>query len=488
MRISRQVGFLAFWILLIVWLACLMLAPEDYKISEAYLVFVYIITFALVINRTSVYEEMAIFLAIFGLYLCSLPVFDLLDIKDIHTTVYPVQFDFNDFTIITTVNAIAITLLAILLAFLLWGDFSLSSYEREDDTSRCMGNSVVFSDWFYVLYWFTFLVVLFVRYEQVSSFFSAGGLYLNVFKGNVVDGFARYFFFSVIVFDYLFYLFLSSHPQSKDFKKYATLYVITLLPLLAMGRRGHVFPQLVFLVWYYHTYIGKINLRSGLGMGTVLVLLADFVVFFRGHRSDAFISEFGTNVLILIRHFVEQQGWSIHVINFSVAYYDELKHMELPNVPYFLAQIFMYFQHLWCRLTLQESVLGHGQTIAAMESNSYLGWNLPYLVNPSLYLAGGGTGSCFVAEYFLFFGYIGCFFLTILMMYFIFAVKRCICKKHSIFARFLYYLILRDLFLCPRSSFLQTISSVFPAVIMFFMMRILWPRFIKKRAVNGESY
>ena len=454
--------------LLIEWLLCILLLGNNYKSLEFELLIIYAIVAITIVKMGGIYCETAIFIFTFGLFLCSYPFMDLFGINSFDIRANQslhVNIVFPEENVSEALNVLMLTVIMILTAFVFCHGNSKTQAavpEKENELPK----------YFDLCFKGAFVLTMIYRMAQIIIFIQSSGSYLSLFAENESSNPLDKFDIIVHLFEILFYIALAYKAEKLILKRYMIMYLISLLPQFALGRRGPVLTGILFLVWYYCNYVKRIKPLHIILPMFGLIFVANAVAEIRNNRTIAFDSSF-------VGVFLEAQGVTFDVVANASLRYSDLMASNTKHIPYFLGMVHIYFTHLFDRLLFRDSVFGHGQSMAALEESSYLGWKLTYLMAPRQYKIGRGTGSSFVAENFMFHKYFGCVVLTILMMGLVYWLK----KKHensdNIYVSVIFFIVVQGLFYTPRNNFWSFISDVVVAMVVLVFLNFLAPRMFK---------
>lgn len=208
-----------------------------------------------------------------------------------------------------------------------------------------------------------------------------------------------------------YYVFLATMPSKKEIRLPLVLYLLRCVLSLGTGRRLYFMVGLLLVFAYlvarnkYHSK-GEVWFSRKMGVGlliTVPFLLAGMYLF-EYIRADIYVGTASQyNPLF---GFFARQGISVNVIKYAERFKDTLNQnavYSFYNTSKFLQTNVLnrYFLHL------NFGYSSGGQTVQnALESNSLANY-ISYRVSSASYLDGVGMGSCYIAELFVDFGYIG---------------------------------------------------------------------------------
>lgn len=462
----KQNAFLISIVLLLVWTMCLF-NGTNYKISEIELLIFYIIILFCFIRMESFYGEITFLIYTMGLFLCSYPVMDILGLVNVRENQLFSFYAFSNQEIITSINILSLTLISILFAY----SISQNTHNQECE-NRAVGTSLPI----YFVVIFIILGIATSIYRVMSGvLFSTTESYLSNFgEGTLSVGpaWAKYLSISPRAIKALIIIALASKPPQKQCIKILTFYLVVSATQLLSGQRGPFIVETLFIIWYYCKYYKKIKIRYMLIPASVLMFVSNSVSYIRNNQTVDFSVTF-------LKEFFISQGVSFDVIANTVRYYNDLKSANTIGIPYFLGAVHKYLVYIFSKLTFQDSVFGHGQTQAALENSSYLGWKLTDIISPYQYSIGRGTGSSFVAENYLLFRYFGVIVLTFFMIWLVLYLRKKTNEKNSVYRSAVYFVVVQALIYAPRNNFWIFISEVISVYAILIVFNIVFPKLFK---------
>ena len=206
-----------------------------------------------------------------------------------------------------------------------------------------------------------------------------------------------------------FFVFLGTLPSKKECKIPVFAYIFVTVITIFTGRRNDLITTL-FLLFVYYCMRNVMNSGNEvwisrkkifvlvLAMPLVLSLLTVFSSIRSGSQDGIAVSYFKG-----IGDFFYQQGFSINIIK-----WEKSLESSIPNKIYSLGQTYEFFttRNFVSRLLFNFKSYS-GQTVERAMEGHRLSYLLSYLVFPGSYANGYGVGSCYIAEVFHDFGYIG---------------------------------------------------------------------------------
>lgn len=452
-------------VLALVWLIGI-INSSNYKISEIELLAIYIICLSCIISMDSFYGEITLLMYTMGLFLCSYPFMDILGVVDVRENQFFSHYSFTNQEIVTSINIIALTLIAVLFTY------SISKKTVEINYQSDYNSPVPA----YLLVIFAVAGILAIIYRVLAGvLFRIGGSYLSnyvnevSFNGPVWVG---YLSMSSRVIKALIMVIMVSKPPRKQCIRILIFYFLVSATQLSSGQRGPFIVETLFLIWYYCKYYYKIKIRYMIIPASALMIVSNAVSSIRNNQSVEISPSF-------LKDFVLSQGVSFDVVANSVRYYSELQSANTIGVPYFLGMVHKYLVYIFSKLFFVDSIFGHGQTQEALNGSSYLGWKLTDIISPYQYSIGRGTGSSFVAENYLFFRYFGVIFLTAAMILLVLYFRRKASQRNTMYWNAVYYIVVQALIYAPRNNFWIFISEVVTTFVILLTLNIVFPKLFK---------
>ena len=206
-----------------------------------------------------------------------------------------------------------------------------------------------------------------------------------------------------------FFVFLGTLPSKKKCKIPVLLYLCVTAITIFTGRRNDLITT-VLLVFVYYCIRNKMNSGNEVWISRkkiyifviltplLLSLLSTLSALRSGTQDNLTISYFKG-----IGDFFFQQGFSINIIK-----WEKLLEKSIPNKIYSLGQTYEFFTtRNFISRALFDFKRFSGQTVERALEGHRLSYLLSYLVFPWSYAHGYGVGSCYIAEAYHDFGYLG---------------------------------------------------------------------------------
>ena len=326
--------------------------------------------------------------------------------------------------------------------------FLTRAHKKQEAADRLMPEKEPYtvSPFFMQALWLCFFMTLpFAFYMELkvaivrSSYLYTDGYMVNVDIPSIVK-----------IMNYLFLAFtmllLAVHPPKKQaFFVLAVYFILQGGVQLIQGRRAMFAVSFLFLIWYLIKYFRIEHLKAGyvvtmLAAGLCIVGLFWVVGI---TRSNGDISQ--ASPLHFIQDFMISTGGSDSLIANTIVQKDNLPGM---GISYMLDPVVN--NPLTVILTGKGGIIQGEHYIQAFHSLSH--W-ISYLTNDVLYSSGYGMGSSYLAEAYVALGLAGVFICSVILGKCI-AVLSGLHFGQNIFVLALSFILVRYLFVVPRSDFL----------------------------------
>lgn len=299
---------------------------------------------------------------------------------------------------------------------------------------------------------------MFVSANSYASFYTD---YSELLSGNTI----LYMISKMeLVTSTAFYIYLSTLPKKRDFKKIVIPYLVYLFLTLGSQSRGTFILGLLIL-FVFIIYMQGIRPDEKWFERKMLIYVAILIPFIAIGGTITNIVRFGGNIedLNLIKafgNFVYDQGVSSNAIKNAYLLEDQIPGDCIYTLEFLHTGI---FARILGFTVYQGNTVNH-----ALYGNSFT-HALGYTVLGNAYLAGRGTGTSFIAELYYDYGYLGVFCGSMIYGY-IFS-RLTLKKNNSVFKRSIIFVVLSQLFWAPRGSFTGFLSQLgSPFVILVFAM------------------
>ncbi|WP_302457726.1 O-antigen polysaccharide polymerase Wzy [Bacteroides fluxus] len=299
----------------------------------------------------------------------------------------------------------------------------------------------------YTLYWifyplYVIYILYLVYYVMTLGYMSLFGE--DSFKPPLIlglaDDCARTFF----------WIYVLTKPPKDKLRKVILSYGILLCLALLKGGRGAVFCEfLAFLPLF--EYLGKeIPLKKIILIGSAILILSPIIFYIRLGQD---ISERDESILKAI---VSQQGVSIATVSAAIVHENDLPRC---NQVYLWGPLVEFKDYLFERLS------GSNVQLTSPEKLPKLSQIMSFLVDRKAYYNGWGFGSSYIAEFYIFGGFIGVALLSLAFMGFLLRMFQ---ERESFFILFFSFISIKAIVFSLRDNpFAIIVSSFFPIIIYF---------------------
>lgn len=254
-----------------------------------------------------------------------------------------------------------------------------------------------------------------------------------------------------------FCMFLATMPTKEEAKVPLIMYVMYLLLTLGTGRRINMMTGFVFLFAYFLcrnsvnpdkekpwlTRTAFIRIMVAVPVLIMLMYLFEYI------RSDFYVGSSADYAPIL--GFFVRQGTSINVIKFTEKFSSGLD----PEAKYSFYNTIRWLQGSFLNNLLglnYDFYFGSQSELTALHGTNLADY-VSYNAMRNTYLRGGGWGSCYIAELYVDFGYMGVFLGNVLYGMLLGGVLKSIRSRNNIWLTACGFLIVDALFKAPRAVF-----------------------------------
>lgn len=294
---------------------------------------------------------------------------------------------------------------------------------------------------------FLYIIVLIVNLEMAAYVAVVGYLASYVGRVSMLPS-----FFSTLadIAPVSLALYLATLPRKDDARPVLILYGISEGISLLTGRRYEAVAACLFLVLYC-ILRSRIDEKAWITKRHICLMVATvpfvmlLLISIESWRVGGGVSE---NWQELLGKFFTSIGGSSNLIGYVDMYSSQLKERE----------VFFSFGNIWRSLNgnaiaqfLFDTPVYTGHTVEAAMYGRSLGSALMYYINPTRFLSGGGLGSCFIAELYIDFSYLGVAIGSMVLGMFIAKLKDL--HKESVLQNFVCVFAVVSLIRMPRDSF-----------------------------------
>ena len=207
--------------------------------------------------------------------------------------------------------------------------------------------------------------------------------------------------------DMVFFLYLATLPDPRKSKMVFGYKLLISIVILLYGTRNTIILTILIIALYCIFYEDVHEIKYSIIPRKVyfIILLVlpivfiffDYIMAIRDGRAYSY-----DGISTSLKNIVSSVGGSVNVITYGYEYQD-----ALGNKLYSIGNIKDFFtQNIFARVLFGARQYGGNTVDMALYGNSFSN-TITYLVRRSSYLAGYGMGSCYIAEVFHDFGYIG---------------------------------------------------------------------------------
>lgn len=326
--------------------------------------------------------------------------------------------------------------------------------------------------------------------KSLMYFFFVFALAENVEKALFVQqaGYASYYtdFHSSLPFfvsrlsrfyEYSFFLYLATLPKKKDSLKPLLLFFVLGFMTLGYGQRNGLVLNTLFVFIYfifrdYYKFYGHNEvwltkrIKYGILVGLPFALV--FLLVFGYSRAGESL-EGNLSFSEMLFAFFYYQGASYRLIGYDL----ELANQFPSSFPYSLGYIIdLYEQNPLFKLFGVYPVYESHSVEAALYGHNY-GDVITYLQDARAYTNGYGLGSCYIAEIFHDFGYVGVIVINFIYGVIIASLNKLALK--NVWYLFVFFSAISNILYAPRSAalyFLSQVLTVTYLVYMFIMYKL----------------
>lgn len=293
----------------------------------------------------------------------------------------------------------------------------------------------------------------------------------------------------------LYWIFLSTLPNSKKAKIPTILFSINAILTLFSGVRGTAIRYIMAVALYYffrHKNRGQLQDDSvwiTKGMRIVSVVAIPVLIVFLGLFANVRLGE-GLQFNGLFKGillFFDQQGGSADLIGRAL-YCKNRNMLPSTNSSYTLGPIINLIREgVIGKLLGMDSFASGGQTTLLATHGNNLGATITYLMEPLYYNAGGGFGTCYIAELAIDAGIVGVIAFNIFLGWLLNNINYFMSRKWWMNA--LGLLIIKDVLYMPRDFALSFISSIFSVtnLLPLILLAIIGNQINSKRLIRGDD-
>ena len=285
------------------------------------------------------------------------------------------------------------------------------------------------------------------------------GNYLDIFTGEF-EGDLLYNLSNTfqIIYNSIYIIFLASTKSIDSLNKYSRFFFLNLIIFSLRGQRGMLL-LFFFLFLYVRNNLKKINFRKVIPIVFSLFIFFTLIEFLRS--TDSKKNDF--EIFAQVKYISLPAEVSLFLIE-----YNEEGFVN-NSTPYLFTPIVDYFNRLFN--LVDENVFNQGRTITLLRKSNYLSNQLTYYLNKPSYLAGFGTGSSIVAEFYDLFDHR--FFSIFFLIFLIFIFKLEKLSNQNIFYKILWLFFFMSFIYSPRDSFFKFFQNFVPVLLLLLLLKTL---------------
>lgn len=321
-------------------------------------------------------------------------------------------FTFSNAILVHTKVCLFIALISLKVSYCFFENYKITFREKTVHSSRKMiysgskYNSIRMVSKYLLFFTFIFDVMVIVE----KSIFVISNGYAEYYVS-----YASHLPYVVVklgdAFHVALFVFLATMPSKKEAKLPLILYFIESVLSLGTGKRTNFVVPLIILILYFiirndinpgqkpwltkkHVYLIAATIPF-----LLIFLLSVNTIRFTGSSSNG---ETGESLHKQIVGFFESTGFSVNVIS-----YEKLYEKRIPDVIYSIGNTVEYLKENILTQLFFDFPVYKNQTIEKALYGTDFTQIITYLYSPTYYLLGRGFGSCYIAEAYHDFGYIG---------------------------------------------------------------------------------
>lgn len=248
----------------------------------------------------------------------------------------------------------------------------------------------------------------------------------------------------------IFAMYLATLPEKRNARLPIILYMIAMGMNLFAGKRFEAVAAVLLLI-LYATYRNKTDEEKWIKRGHIIFLLVlapiavGFLTLMTSWRAGSTGKDIGAGLLI---DFMSGVGNSSQLISYEKMYHNELASR---NVLFSFGNVWRSLNGNALAQMLGVSTSYGSQTVENALYGHSLSSAIMYKINPSRMLAGGGLGSCYIAELMCDFSYYGVVIGNLLIGFLL--KKLNTLRQNHLIANFVTIFMATSLFRLPRDSF-----------------------------------
>lgn len=430
----------------------------DVTLLELYLSVAYFISLGWAVLKFNKYPLFLLMLIVFGLFIYSRFILDSVGLLP-----YPINLATRFIGNLFDISAIRETVLVYLVSLVgLSFSFSFSYFFKDENKSK-NNKDYIFKELGFYLILLSLPGVAFKLFVTLKMVMSSSSGYLAMYIENPNSGLERI----VEFISYKLYLlglsfYISSDLNKKDFIKLGLFTLPVSIAYLLSGKRGDLGITILFLIWYWFSFIKSYELSfKKLFLSSLLIFIPLALLFQAVNDSRINGNQNQSSIIESLSSFFAQQG----VSGIVLPYYIEYEHHLSEDYPYLISPIV--------------DRLSRGvQSSELLKNTNYLGAELTAVLDYDAFLRGEGVGTAYITELYSIGNskisvFAGMFLLGIAILYFEL-------NKNRSMIKYLSYLFLSTIFFLPRGELFELFYEFIILIIIWHVAKIFIPRKIIK--------
>ncbi len=425
---------------------------ESYKVYVYWLMLIYFLLFAITLCKRN-FSLYQVYLITFFVFLLARVFLDCINVNDMKIFDLYENAYMSESLAVDTLRVVGCFLIATSYAWLcVDSKIDFNTFSKGKYFNYKASNKI---NVFLNIGFITFAVLAFIKAAWLVLIIVGNG-YGVLFNNSIEMKFPVILNGAVAIF-YIFYaIVLYYNRDEKKFKRFTSVYIIISITRLFGGARASFFCNMLFVLYMWSTYYKEIRILSLKIIAAVVAfpILAESISIFRFRQQLSIINLIKNNVFFSV---MRGQGISLTVVANTIKHLDDFQN----KVPFLLGYFTDFFQ--------SEPA---GQVIEDIEYGNYLGDHLTYMINPTRFLSGSGTGTSLVAEVYELTD--GSLALLIILTFLIFYLLLKFCSDpYSSLPRFcICYFLTIDIIFSPRGSVCTSLDYIAVSLLASVIIRL----------------
>ena len=307
--------------------------------------------------------------------------------------------------------------------------------------------------------------------------------YYTLFKSNF-----PYIIYKISTFNkYSLFFLLATKPSKKTSTCVLIINIILTIPDVIVGSRGNLILSCFFALFYYiyRDYCGDSKRWLGKKEKYLLITIIPIGIVFLGvfnYVRDG-IQIHTISFINAIGDFFYKQGVTFSWISCGLGVIDQLP----AHINYSFGQIIDYLLYgALGQLVWETAEIPSGNSVLHATCGNSLSHHLSYIILGNRYLNGHGTGSSYLLENFIDFGYIGVFILSFFIgLFIIWGIQW---SKNNYFFAIIFFLTIPGIIFMPRSEFGSVFSFIIYIQFWFILIISIISALMLKTRIKKFSY